>query len=270
MQDLEIRYADDKSLAKFRNMVLHVRTKLSEGDKATKKAAAQRLHQEEELQELRNTWTAVKKVTELQKCGDVCDLLFRQEADNFSLFNYNNELHDQVEVLTEQTAELLRKVDDEQDNAYQWEEQQEWERSKLESMLEKVENEHNYQNDMCEAGLRLFDRLMTKLRALFDLAQCETWPLEDLLGDNEQVTQFNYRLYLEILESRLMQLLSACPRPDTFPQYAVFSSFVNPATQNRLTPLSTIVVDKKEITRPCLECEISNQAKRMIQVTDYI
>uniref|UniRef100_A0A1B6HRI6 Uncharacterized protein n=2 Tax=Homalodisca TaxID=139475 RepID=A0A1B6HRI6_9HEMI len=111
---------------------------------------------------------------------------------------------------------------------------------------------------------------MTKLRALFDLAQCETWPLEDLLGDNEQVTQFNYRLYLELLESRLMQLMSACPRPDTSPQYGFISSFVNPAAQSRLSPLSTIVVDRKEISRPCLECESSNQAKRMIQVTDYI
>ncbi|KAG8311161.1 Coiled-coil domain-containing protein 63 [Homalodisca vitripennis] len=125
MQDLEMRYADDKNLTKFRNMVLHVRTKLSEGDKATKKAAAQRLQQEEELQKLRDTWTAVKEVTELEECGDVCELLFRQEAENFSLFNYNNELHDQVEALTEQTAELLKKVDDEQEDRYQWEDQQE-------------------------------------------------------------------------------------------------------------------------------------------------
>ncbi|XP_046666894.1 outer dynein arm protein 1-like [Homalodisca vitripennis] len=270
MQDLEMRYADDKNLTKFRNMVLHVRTKLSEGDKATKKAAAQRLQQEEELQKLRDTWTAVKEVTELEECGDVCELLFRQEAENFSLFNYNNELHDQVEALTEQTAELLKKVDDEQEDRYQWEDQQEREKVKLESLLDNMDNEQNYRNDMCEASFRLFDRLMTKLRALFDLAQCETWPLEDLLGDNEQVTQFNYRLYLELLESRLMQLMSACPRPDTSPQYGFISSFVNPAAQSRLSPLSTIVVDRKEISRPCLECESSNQAKRMIQVTDYI
>ncbi|KAG8311160.1 hypothetical protein J6590_048751 [Homalodisca vitripennis] len=128
-----------------------------------------------------------------------------------------------------------------------------------------MDNEQNYRNDMCEASFRLFDRLMTKLRALFDLAQCETWPLEDLLGDNEQVTQFNYRLYLELLESRLMQLMSACPRPDTSPQYGFISSFVNPAAQSRLSPLSTIVVDRKEISRPCLDMQATTLSELFLR-----
>uniref|UniRef100_A0A1B6LB33 ODAD1 central coiled coil region domain-containing protein n=1 Tax=Graphocephala atropunctata TaxID=36148 RepID=A0A1B6LB33_9HEMI len=267
MQDLEMRLADDNNLTRFRNMVMHVRMKLSEGDKATKKAAAQRLLQEQELQELRDTWKAVKEATELEKCSDVCDLLTRQEAENFSLFNYNNELHDQLETMTERTAELLRKVDEEQENTVIWEDTEETERIQLENQLERLENEHSDKKDMCEASYRLFTRLLSKLRSLFEIAQCDPWPLEDLLGDNVDVTQFNYGLYLELLESRLMQWLGVCPRPDVFPQYGLGVSFITSVMQNRQ---QSGVLDRKEISRPCLDCDISNQTKQVIRVVNYL
>lgn len=74
-------------------------------------------------------------------------------------------------------------------------------------------------------------------------------------GDNREVTEFNYRLYLDLVETQLLELMSVVSDGevvDYTPLLAKLSTFTTPRRSAGPT-VNLVVTDRKIITRPCPE-----------------
>lgn len=63
-------------------------------------------------------------------------------------------------------------------------------------------------NEQLNASFRTFDRLLAKIRGLFDMSSCDMWPLEQLLGKSNDLEKI-----LNYLISNLVTLFLASRAP---------------------------------------------------------
>ncbi|XP_069670366.1 coiled-coil domain-containing protein 63 isoform X2 [Periplaneta americana] len=132
----------------------------------------------------------------------------KQEEENFAIFNYVNELNNEVELLQDQVCELRKKIDDQRDvnNRRALEEQETLARLAY-TLAEKRKSADTVANKLeeCEALLK---KLLDGINRIFHLVRCDNAPILSLLGDNAQVTSYNVMLYLGIIGRRTNDLMS--------------------------------------------------------------
>ncbi|KAJ9576167.1 hypothetical protein L9F63_006989 [Diploptera punctata] len=132
----------------------------------------------------------------------------KQEEENFAIFNYVNELNNEVESLQERVCELRIKIDEQRELSNERAKQQQETLSRLcQTLQEKL-------NDAKETEIKLkncntaLNTLLRGIEQIFHLVRCDNDPVLALLGENVHVTPYNVMLYLEIIERRTNELMN--------------------------------------------------------------
>lgn len=156
----------------------------------------------------------------------------KQEEENFALFNYVNELNDELESLHSRVQQLRTAIDEARAlNVHRSEQQSE--------MLDKITKELEKQTALAEKAEEnlaevsttsnkdwllvrdrinvynflfqcndVMDKLLKGVEGLFTITRCDNSPLLELLGDNSHVTMSNIMLYLGIIEKKITSMFN--------------------------------------------------------------
>ncbi|KDR10495.1 coiled-coil domain-containing protein 63 isoform X2 [Zootermopsis nevadensis] len=132
----------------------------------------------------------------------------KQEEENFAIFNYVNELNNEVEALQDQVWNLHQKIEDQRDLRNRRVLQQQETLARLASTLtEKTSSADCVQRKLQECSA-ILEKLLQGIEHIFHLMRCDRAPVLFLLGDNKHVTAYNVMLYLDIIERRIIDLMN--------------------------------------------------------------
>jgi len=151
------------------------------------------------------------------------------EDKNFALFNYVNELNNQIEVLQDQIADVkkdIRRFESQgvelEENQQQTVEQLGNKRTQATALSDEYEEKTRAAKkilDQCRAGRKTnssiacclirFSLAIQGIDSLFKKIGCDRRQIDHLLQSHEGVTEDNMLKYLGIIEERTNELLTA-------------------------------------------------------------
>nr|XP_012218958.1 PREDICTED: coiled-coil domain-containing protein 63 [Linepithema humile]XP_012218959.1 PREDICTED: coiled-coil domain-containing protein 63 [Linepithema humile] len=148
----------------------------------------------------------IKKFSGEQEIDKLTAHFIKQEEENFALFNYVNELNDELESLQARMEQLTAAIDKARALNVHRDEQQAQTLEKITKQLE----EQTAVADTAEEDLAqchdVMDKLLQGIDSLFKATRCDNSPILELLGDNTQVTMSNVMLYLGIIEKQITEM----------------------------------------------------------------
>ncbi|XP_043282011.1 coiled-coil domain-containing protein 63 [Venturia canescens] len=157
----------------------------------------------------------VKEFTGEEEIDKLTSHFVKQEEENFALFNYVNELNDELEGLQSRVAQLRSAIDEARAlNVHRGNQQAE--------TLEKISKQLEEQTALADESEKslaecndVLEKLLKGIETLFKSVRCDNSPILDLLGDNSTVTMNNVMLYLGIIEKRITDMFNKVHWIDT-------------------------------------------------------
>lgn len=153
----------------------------------------------------------ISKIIKFSNSGNIetaLDQFNKREDAFFAHFNYMNELMYQIELLNESTKQIYGEINivRNQNQRQEMNQFNELESLKLklfeekELTLNELTAQDNYDKNV--------HQLLTKFHEIFKILKCDDQNLFSLLGDHSNITIFNVKKFLTILEERLNLILS--------------------------------------------------------------
>ncbi|XP_047103466.1 coiled-coil domain-containing protein 63 [Schistocerca piceifrons] len=145
----------------------------------------------------------LQKIKEFSGEDDVDRLaaqFLKQEEENFALFNYVNELNNELEALQDQVDVLKTRIDEQRALNRQRAQQQQDCLADLRSQLEERTKEAQDTEDILKDRNDVLSKVLEGIERIFSLAHCAQSPVLQLLGEETRVTTHNVMLYLGIIE----------------------------------------------------------------------
>ncbi|KAK4878234.1 hypothetical protein RN001_010740 [Aquatica leii] len=102
---------------------------------------------------------------------------FKQEEENFALFNYVNELNHEIEVLNLEIDQLQSSI-----------------------------GTANRAQEQLEESEQNLEQLLSGIKKMFELIGCDHTPVLQLLGNDAEINDNNVMLYLGVLEQKVGEL----------------------------------------------------------------
>ncbi|XP_011644160.1 coiled-coil domain-containing protein 63 isoform X1 [Pogonomyrmex barbatus] len=148
----------------------------------------------------------IRQFTGEQEIDKLTAHFIKQEEENFALFNYVNELNDELESLQARMEQLTAAIDEAHAlNVHRDQQQAE--------TLEKITKDLEEQTALADAAEEdlaqchdVMDKLLRGIDSLFKAIRCDNSPILELLGDNTHVTMSNVMLYLGIIEKQITEM----------------------------------------------------------------
>ncbi|XP_074649093.1 uncharacterized protein LOC141904372 [Tubulanus polymorphus] len=213
MKELERVISHDNKLKEFMNIKSGDRAdyKTEEADKRKKRGAGERAIDQDKrlIESYEEAFTRIKEITGEENLENIVDNFIRKEDDNFALFNYVNEMSNEVELLQEQSEQLRSDIKQfgEQDVQMECERGEKLKELEETIRLKKATTSSDEQRLM-EINKTL-DKLKAGIKVAFEKIGCDRKPVEDLLGGkHEAIQDSNIMIFLGLIEQRTNELLS--------------------------------------------------------------
>ncbi|KAI4502988.1 hypothetical protein M0802_002032 [Mischocyttarus mexicanus] len=169
--------------------------------------AAKRQEQQDKIATYTHILDTIKEFTGESNIDRLVAHFVKQEEENFALFNYVNELNDEMESLQLKMAELTVAIDEAR-ALHEFREKQQAET--LETITNQLEEQTKLADDAEEELSKCdeeIEKMLKGIEALFKAVKCDNSPILQLLGDNSHVTMSNVMLYLSIIEKRITEMM---------------------------------------------------------------
>lgn len=153
----------------------------------------------------------IGKIVKFSNAGNIAtalDQFNKREDAFFAHFNYMNELMYQIELLNESTKQIYGEINQIRSSNQKQEMNQ---FNELESLkLKLFEEKEITLNDLTAQDNydKNVHQLLTRFHEIFKILKCDDQNLFSLLGDHSNITIFNVKKFLTILEERLNLILS--------------------------------------------------------------
>ncbi|XP_047370258.1 coiled-coil domain-containing protein 63 [Vespa velutina] len=169
--------------------------------------AAKKQEQQDKIATYTHILNTMKEFTGENNIDSLVAYFVKQEEENFALFNYVNELNDEMECLQTKMTELTIAIDEAR-MLHEFREKQQVETLKnITDQLEeqtKLADEAEEELNNCDQDI---ERMLKGIESLFKIVKCDNSPILQLLGDNTHVTMSNVMLYLNIIEKRITEMM---------------------------------------------------------------
>ncbi|XP_035733386.1 coiled-coil domain-containing protein 63-like [Vespa mandarinia] len=169
--------------------------------------AAKKQEQQDKIATYTHILNTMKEFTGENNIDSLVAYFVKQEEENFALFNYVNELNDEMECLQTKMTELTIAIDEAR-LLHEFREKQQVETLKnITDQLEeqtKLANEAEEELNNCDQDI---EKMLKGIESLFKIVKCDNSPILQLLGDNTHVTMSNVMLYLNIIEKRITEMM---------------------------------------------------------------
>ncbi|GFH31487.1 uncharacterized protein HaLaN_30547, partial [Haematococcus lacustris] len=131
------------------------------------------------------------------------------EDQNYTLFNYVNEVNTEIEALEDQINIIRREVDKYRQGGAALDRLKSSAMKDTEERLASTQAQAELYEKRYEAASNTVAVLKTSIFDLFDTIGCNTPAVRELLGDDGLVTEGNVLAHLGIIEQRTNELLQA-------------------------------------------------------------
>ncbi|CAF1032430.1 unnamed protein product [Rotaria sordida] len=215
MRELERQISHDRKLRDFMKLKSQERQedeelvtyrKRKEADAAEKRRKEKEEHSVEAYE---SKFKRIQEISGEQDLDKLVDKFIEVEDKNFALFNYVNELNNQIEILQEQITDIKKEIHRFEGQGVELEEQRQ-------RLLEQIEEKRSRANALADeyeektrAARKILDQCRAGIDSLFKKTGCDRRQIENLLQSHEGVTEDNMLRYLGIIEERTNELLTA-------------------------------------------------------------
>ncbi|XP_046665849.1 putative leucine-rich repeat-containing protein DDB_G0290503 [Homalodisca vitripennis] len=193
--------------------------------------------------------------------SDLIKLIKKDNTELDQLFNYVTQLRDELEAMQEKVFILINETEDklnEYDDDLFTKEKNVYDLEYRRDTL--IESEFNISDDLMRCT-RDMNRIYKGIENLVEISKADVSPLLDMLGDKSTVTAFNFLLFLQALETRIIFLMDCVGLPKISIQ---ISDRFKPSRKvgNRKESGITMVEDRVTISLPCPVCYVSSQNRK--------
>ena len=183
-----------------------LRNKLAKGNWSQAKEKAAQKASLDRVQSFEEAFQQIKAATGIDNIDELVQTFIDAEDQNFSLFNYVNELNNEVEKLEEQIAEIKAEIEKYKGQGGQNDRQRKKLLKDLEDRLASTEARAEQYEAKALKAAKTVAQLEQGIQSIFNKIGCDKSALSDMLGTTG-VTESNMMQYLGIIEQRTNELL---------------------------------------------------------------
>lgn len=163
----------------------------------------------EKLQYYEEAFQRVQAATGIGDVDELVTKLLEAEEQNFSLFNYVNELNAEIEQLEQLVVENQAEVERHKGHGASTDLQQKRLARAMEERLQRTRARADEHEQRYAAAVKTINQLKTGIHGIFSRLGCGTGgatAVEEMLG-NQGVTESNMMQYLGVIEQRTIEIL---------------------------------------------------------------
>eukprot|EP00899_Mesostigma_viride_P003312 jgi/Mesvir1/12982/Mv05993-RA.1 len=160
----------------------------------------------DKVQSYGEAFAKIQQATGIYDIDELVTTFINAEDQNFSLFNYVNELNQEIEKLEEQITEIKAEIDKYKGQGVSTDNQRKKILKELEERLQKTEAKAEVYEQKHAAAQRTVNALKQGIQAIFNKIGCNTPAVMEMLGD-QGVSEGNMMQYLGIIEQRTNEIL---------------------------------------------------------------
>ncbi|CAF0923586.1 unnamed protein product [Adineta ricciae] len=215
MRELERQISHDRKLRDFMKLKAQERHEDEElvtyrKQKAAEIAEKRRKEKEEHSVEAYEThFQQIQRISGEPDLQKLVDKFIEVEDKNFALFNYVNELNNQIETLHEDIADVKQEIRDFESQGVALQDRQKRKVEEIERKRAQATILADEYEDKHQATKKLLDDCRDGIGSLFKKIGCDRGQIDHLLQSHEGVTEDNMIKYLGIIEERTNELLTA-------------------------------------------------------------
>ena len=149
----------------------------------------------------------IKETTDIDDLDLLVGKFIHTEDRNFALFNYVNELNNEIETLHEQIQEVEDNITKFKQESIDTEEARKNILADLEKKHDLLLDEADSYEIQCKAANKVLEQLRLGVYSLFDKVNCDPSPIAEMLGGHTGINNANMMQYLGIIEQRTNEML---------------------------------------------------------------
>mmetsp|Transcript_11347 Transcript_11347/g.17280 ORF Transcript_11347/g.17280 Transcript_11347/m.17280 type:complete len:531 (+) Transcript_11347:100-1692(+) len=154
---------------------------------------------------------ALNKIQESTGIYDINEIVTRfleAEEQNFSLFNYVNDINSEIERLEHSIADMRNQIEKYRGQGMSTDTQRKKALRDLEDKLLRTEKKADEYDTRYQRAVRTISQLKNGIHSIFTRIGAASTSVEEMLG-NQGVTESNMMQYLGIIEQRTSEILQA-------------------------------------------------------------
>ncbi|KAK9892331.1 hypothetical protein WA026_019785 [Henosepilachna vigintioctopunctata] len=143
----------------------------------------------------------------------------KQEEENFALFNYVNELQQELENLKNELEVIEDKLN-QMTNVEDTDSKDQHANMKIiDQILDDAKKEAEEAEVVMKEAHEKLENIMIGILDVFKILECEGVPILELIGDNTNINSNNVMIYLGLIEKRISELITLAflTDPSVFP-----------------------------------------------------
>lgn len=149
----------------------------------------------------------IEEITGEHDLDKLVERFIQVESRNYALFNYVNELNNQVENLQEQIEQIRTEMKQFEKQGIEMEEQRKHILKELEQKHRNAASLREEYEEKTVGNKKILDQCRMGIQSLFSKIHCDSSQIDMLLLSKEGVTESNMSQYLGIIDSRADELL---------------------------------------------------------------
>lgn len=162
----------------------------------------------DKVQQYGEAFEKIQTATGIQDIDELVTNFVDAEDKNFSLFNYINEMNQEIEKLEEQIADIKGEIETYKAGGVVSDTMRKKELKNMEEKLQRMEAKADLYEKKHEEAMKTVNTLKAGVWNIFNKIGCNTVTVRELLGEGN-VTEGNLMQYLGIVEQRSNELLQA-------------------------------------------------------------
>ncbi|RZC41095.1 hypothetical protein BDFB_002579 [Asbolus verrucosus] len=224
--------------------------------KVREKRIKRRQNLEEKVERYKNMFQDIQTFSKETNIQNIARNFNVEYEANLSKFKYIIEMIREMEVVGDDLARLQLEISEKRILHDNREKQQQNTLEDLEVTLEDTKADAEGARQDLEAVEGTYNNLLQGVATLFKICKCDKDPLLRLLGDNTEVRFYNVNFYLELLESKVQNLLIGAGYKDKILGEKKKDAPYNPIVTVEETKPKIYPIEKIIATTPCSLLEI--------------
>lgn len=201
----------DRKLKDFMRIKSEERAEMMEGELSSQKKKKDEKEKgdkaEETIESYESAFHTIKEATGIEDIDQLVNKFIEVEDKNFALFNYVNELNNEIEQLQEQINENQAEIEKFKSEEVEMASQRKALLKGLEDNLSSSTEQADQYDTQFKQSKKIIEQLKSGVDSLFNKINCDRSAITDMLGGTSGVTDANMMQFLGLIEQRTNELL---------------------------------------------------------------
>ncbi|KAL3856441.1 hypothetical protein ACJMK2_011199 [Sinanodonta woodiana] len=210
MKELQRIIHHDNKLKEFMSIKGNDRNEFKEEENAKKKRVSGDRDSDADkltIKTLEQAFERIKEITGKDDLSTIVQDFLMKEDENFALYNYINEITDEVDALQEEINNQNKEIKLMEDDDVKHKKARLKLLKELEIKVEKLSQEADAAEKKNVEICKVLDQILEGVSCLFREINCDAVTIRDMLGAEEGVTKKNILQYMGLIEQRTLELM---------------------------------------------------------------